>query len=281
VLLFLNAVSPAYFRTMGMPLVAGRDFDDHDGPNAPRAMVINESAARQFFGSDNPLGKTIRDGSAASGRLWQVIGVVKDAKYQRVDEPAPITGFVAMGQSPFLFSGLEIELRHTVAFSALTPAVKAAIAEVSSDITLHFRSFETQVNESLQQQRLVAALSALFGALALSLSMVGLYGVTAYSVARRRGEIGIRMALGARTASVVWLVLRDVAVLLGIGTALGALGALASRRLLTSLLYGVKPNDPALLLGAAAMLAAAATAAASLPAWRAARIDPMRVLREE
>ncbi len=280
-LLFLNAVSPDYFRTLGTPLVAGRDFDDHDGPTAPPARVINESAARQFFGSADPLGKTIRVGSAASGRLWHVVGVVKDAKYQRVDEPAPIAGFVAIGQAPYPYSSLEIELRHTVAFSALTPAVRAAIAEVGADITLHFRSFEAQVDESLQQQRLVAALSALFGALALSLSMVGLYGITAYSVARRRGEIGIRMALGARAVSVVWLVLRDVAVLLGIGTAMGALGAPASRRLLTSLLYGVKPNDPALLLGAAAMLAAAATVAASLPAWRAARIDPMKVLREE
>ena len=222
-LLFLNAVSPDYFRTLGTPLVAGRDFDDHDGPTAPPARVINESAARQFFGSADPLGKTIRVGSAASGRLWHVVGVVKDAKYQRVDEPAPIAGFVAIGQAPYPYSSLEIELRHTVAFSALTPAVRAAIAEVGADITLHFRSFEAQVDESLQQQRLVAALSALFGALALSLSMVGLYGITAYSVARRRGEIGIRMALGARAVSVVWLVLRDVAVLLGIGTAMGAL----------------------------------------------------------
>jgi ABC-type antimicrobial peptide transport system permease subunit len=163
----------------------------------------------------------------------------------------------------------------------LTPAVRAAIAEVSPAISLEFRSFQTQVDESLQQQRLVAALSSLFGALALLLSMVGLYGVTSYSVARRRGEIGLRMALGASAGSVLWLVLRDVAVLLAIGTALGVLGALAAGRLLTSLLYGVEPNDPALMFAAAAILATATMLAACLPARRAARLDPMQVLREE
>jgi ABC-type antimicrobial peptide transport system permease subunit len=241
-------------------------------------MIVNESAARQFFGSANPLGRTIRVGA---GWRLQVIGVVKDAKYQRVDEPAPIAAFVAMGQYPHSYPSLNFELRHTLSFSALTPAVRQAIADVSADISLEFRSFETQVDESLEQQRLVAALSTLFGALALALSMVGLYGVTAYSVARRKGEIGVRVALGARTRAVVWLILRDAAVLLAIGTALGAVGALTSARLLTSLLYGVEPNDPVLMFAAAAMLAAATTLAASLPAWRAARLDPMRVLREE
>jgi predicted permease len=280
-LLFLNRVSPGYFQTLGTPLLSGRDFNDYDGPSAPPVMVINESAARQFFGSTNPLGKSIRDGSAASGRRWQVIGVVKDAKYQRVDEKAPITGFVAMGQYPNSFPSLNYELRHTISFDGLTPVVRAVIADVSAGISLEFRSFETQVDESLQQQRLVAALSALFGALALLLSMVGLYGVTAYSVARRKGEIGVRMALGAGTGSVLWLILRDVAVLLAIGTALGVLGALTAGRLLTSLLYGMEPNDPMQMFAAGAMLATATTVAACLPAWRAARLDPMRVLREE
>jgi len=143
-----------------------------------------------------------------------------------------------MGQYPHSYPSLNFELRHTLSFSALTPAVRQAIADVSADISLEFRSFETQVDESLEQQRLVAALSTLFGALALALSMVGLYGVTAYSVARRKGEIGVRVALGARTRAVVWLILRDAAVLLAIGTALGAVGALTSARLLSSLLYG-------------------------------------------
>ncbi len=281
VLLWMNGVSPGYFQTLGTPFVAGRDFNDRDGPSAPLVMVINESAARQFFGSTNPLEKTIRVGNAASGRRYQVIGVVKDAKYESVDEKAPVTGFVAMGQDSSAWPSRYYEVRYAGPLKVLTPAVRAAIAEVSPAISLEFRSFQTQVDESLQQQRLVAALSSLFGALALLLSMVGLYGVTSYSVARRRGEIGLRMALGASTGSVLWLILRDVAVLLAIGTALGVLGALAAGRLLTSLLYGVEPNDPALMFAAAAILATATTLAACLPARRAARLDPMQVLREE
>ncbi|MGO9229507.1 MAG: ADOP family duplicated permease [Bryobacteraceae bacterium] len=283
-LLFMNRVSPGYFRTMGTPLVAGRDFDDHDGPSAPPAMVINESAARQFFGPASALGKTIRVGDARYGTHYHVVGVVRGAKYQRVDEPPPITGFVAIAQYTYPWvtnPSLHFELRHTIPASALTPAVRAAIAQVSADISPEFRGLATQVDESLQQQRLVAALSTLFGALALLLSMVGLYGVTAYSVARRKAEIGLRMALGARTGSVLWLILRDVAALLLAGTALGVLGALMAGRLLASLLYGVRPNDPLRMLVTAAVLALAATLAAALPAWRAARLDPMKVLRVE
>jgi predicted permease len=281
-LMYRNRVSPGYFQTLGTPFVAGRDFNDYDGPGAPPVIVIDQSAARKFFGSTNPLGKTIRSGNAASGRLYQVIGVVKDAKYGRVDEKPRITGFDTMGQSmnPSPPS-LNYELRHTIPLDALTPVVKTAIADVSANISLEFRSFKTQVGESLQQQRLVATLSTVFGALALSLSMVGLYGLTAYSVARRKGEIGVRIALGASTGSILWLVLRDVAVLLAVGTALGALGALAAGRLLTSLLYGVRPNDPVQMAVAAAILATATTVAACLPARRAAGLDPMKVLREE
>jgi predicted permease len=280
-LLFMNQVSAGYFRTLGTPFVAGRDFSEYDRPNAPLAMVVNESAARQFFGSRGALGRTIRVGQAGSGRQYQVIGVVKDAKYQQVDERAPIAGFVALAQNLSPDASLSFELRHSISPDALTPAVRAAIADVSGDISLEFRSFAAQVDESVQQQRLVAALSALFGGLALLLSMVGLYGVTAYSAARRRGEIGVRMALGAGTGRVLWLILRDAAALLAAGTAIGALGALAAGRLLTSLLYGVAPNDPARMIGAAAILAGATAVAACLPAWKAARLDPMRVLREE
>jgi len=281
VLLFMNCVSSGYFRTLGTPFVAGRAFDDHDGAGAPLAMILNESAARQFFGSSNALGKTVRLGAAASGPRYQVIGVVKDTAYRRVDEKAPITGFVAMEQTTSPPSTLNYELRYATSSSAPTEAVRAAIAKVSAAISLEFRSFERQVDDSLEQQRLVAALSTLFGGLALLLSMVGLYGVTAYSVARRRGEIGLRMALGARAGAVAWLILRDAAWMLAAGTALGVLGALAAGKLLTSLLYGVEGSDPGRMVAVAGILAAATTLAAWLPARRAARLDPMKALREE
>jgi predicted lysophospholipase L1 biosynthesis ABC-type transport system permease subunit len=264
-------------------LLAGRDFNDHDDLSAPLAIVINETAARQFFASSNPLGRTIRTKPADpdSSELYHVIGVVEDAKYRRIDEETPKTGFVAMAQASDPWSRLQYEVRYTGSSEALAAGVRTTVAEVSPDISLEFRSLKTQVAESLQQPRVVALLSTAFGGLALLLAMVGLYGVTSYSVTRRKGEIGVRMALGARAGSVLWLVLRDVTALLAAGTALGILGALAAGRLVTSLLFGVEPDDPIHMAVAAAMLATATTLAAYLPARRAARLDPMTVLREE
>jgi putative ABC transport system permease protein len=159
--------------------------------------------------------------------------------------------------------------------------VRAAIAEVNRGVSLEFRNFETQVNDSLLQPRLVALLSAFFGGLALLLAMIGLYGVTAYGVARRQAEIGIRMALGAQPGSVVWLVLREVAAMLAIGTLLGLGASLAAGRLVASLLYGLHPHDAMPLAIAAVVLGIATGIAAYLPAHRAARLDPMSALREE
>jgi len=282
-LLYLNRVSPGYFRTMMTPVLTGRDFDEHDNLSAPLAMVINETAARQFFGAENPVGKTIRlqPISGEPGPPYHVVGVVKDAKYLSVDEETPRTGFVAMAQDENPWPSLHYEVRHTGSLEAITPFIRAAIAEVSPDISLEFRSFETQVEESLQQPRVVALLSTVFGALALLLATVGLYGLTSYTVARRKGEIGVRMALGARTGSVLWLVLRDVTWLLIVGTTLGALAAFAAGRLLTSMLYGVEPSDPVQMALAAAVLTTAVAVAALLPARRATRLDPATVLREE
>ena len=159
--------------------------------------------------------------------------------------------------------------------------MRSAIGGVNQDIALVFRSFETQVTESMLQPRVVASLSTAFAALALVLAMVGLYGITAYGVTRRSGEIGIRMALGAQRSSVVWLIMRDVVVLLGLGIVLGLAGALASGRLVTSLLYGIRPNEPVQLAGAVVTLALATALAAYLPARRAARLDPMSALHDE
>jgi ABC-type antimicrobial peptide transport system permease subunit len=173
------------------------------------------------------------------------------------------------------------EIRSEAPLATLRPAIAAAFGAVNRSISLEFRSLDTQVRESLAQPRMVAMLAAAFGALALVLAMVGLYGVTAYSVERRHGEIGIRMALGAQRGSVIWLVLRDVLVLLVVGSVLGLAAALACGRLVGSLLYGVRANDPAQLVGATLVLAAATALAAWLPARRASRLDPMAALREE
>jgi len=280
-LVYFNRVSPGYFATMRQPLLLGRDFSTHDDAGAPKVMLITQSVASRFFGPANPIGKTIRTEGPGKAGVYQVIGVVKDAKYAAVDEGVTRTVYIDCAQDTDPRPGVNFEVRTERPPETFIPAVQAAISEVNRGISLEFRNFETQVNDSLLQPRMVALLSAFFGGLALLLAMIGLYGVTAYGVARRQAEIGIRMALGAQPGSVVWLVLREVALMLAIGTLLGLGASLAAGRLVASLLYGVRPNDAAPLAIAAVVLGVATGIAAYLPAHRAARLDPMVALREE
>jgi ABC-type antimicrobial peptide transport system permease subunit len=214
--------------------------------------------------------------------LLQVIGVVKDEKYEALNQPASFkTAFLPASQDTAPWSSVSVEIRSTTDPKGLQPRIRDAITKVNRDASIEFRSFETQVNDSIRQQEVVALLSGFFGALALLLAMMGLYGVTSYSVARRQSEIGIRMALGAPKRAVLWLVMRSVWFMLAIGTVVGTAAALILGRLVTSLLFGVKANDPATLASAALALVIAATLAAFLPARRAASLDPMRALRNE
>jgi putative ABC transport system permease protein len=280
----LNRVSPGYFQTMRTPLLLGRDFSGHDDLSAPKVMIINESVAHRFFAPANPIGKTIglpASGSPGKKDVYQVIGVVKDAKYGAVGEAPQLTAYVAHAQDASPWPSVSFEVRSEIPADRLIPAIRSAIGAVNRGISLEFRNFETQVEESLLQSRMVALLSGFFGGLALLLAMIGLYGVTAYGVARRQGEIGIRMALGAQQGAVIWLVLRDVVAMLAVGAVLGLAASLAAGRLVASLLYGVKSYDPAPLAIAALLLGAATGIAAYLPARRAARLDPMVALREE
>ncbi len=280
-LVYFNRVSPGYFATMRTPILLGRDFSEHDDIGAPKVMLIGESAARRFFGQTNPIGKTIRTEWSDTKDIYQVIGVVKNIKYEEVNEDQLLSVFLACAQDAEPWSEVTFEVRSERPVETFIPAVRAAIGEVNRGISLEFRDFETQVSDSLLQPRMVALLSAFFGGLALLLAMIGLYGVTAYGVAQRQAEIGIRMALGAQPGSVVWLVLREVAIMLAIGTVLGSGASLAAGRLVAGLLYGVKPHDTAPLVIAAAVLGIATGIAAYLPAHRAARLDPMIALREE
>jgi len=281
-IVYFNRVSPGYFATLRMPLLLGRDFSPHDDAGAPKVMLIDESAAHRFFGNANPIGKTIgQESQPGKHEIYQVIGAVKDAKYEQVNEDRLLSVYVAAAQDAEPWSEITFEIRTERPVETLIPAVRAAIGGVNRSISLEFRNFETQVDESLLQPRMVALLSAFFGGLALLLAMIGIYGVTAYGVARRQAEIGIRMALGAQPGSVVWLVLREVAAMLAVGTLLGLGASLAVGRLIASLLYGVKPHDAAPLALAAVVLGIATGIAAYLPAHRAARLDPMVALREE
>ena len=271
---------------MQIPSLLGRDFSARDNPAAPKVMVISESTARGFFGSANPIGKTIsmdaphlQHGNKQDA--YQVIGVVKDIKYGDIDEPPHKTGYVAAAQDPEPGPEMQFEIRSDIPLKSLTQTVQTAVANVSNEVSLSFRTFDSQVSDSLLQQRLVATLSSFFGLLALLLAMVGLYGLTSYAVARRRGEIGIRIALGAQRGSVVWLVFRDVMITLALGTTIGMALSLFAGRLVTKLLYGLQPGNPTTFVFSAMVLGLAATTAGYLPARRASRLDPMAALREE
>ncbi len=284
-LAFFNRVSPDYFRTLRTPLLLGRDFNAHDDLSGRKVLIINESAARHFFGSLNVVGKIIGVEQPTDERtvtdLHEVIGVVKDAKYQRLDEKPERTIYMSSAQDADPSPSISYEVRSSGSVERLIPSIRTAIGEVNRGAALQFRNFETQVNDSLLRPRVVALLSTAFGVLALILAMVGLYGVTSFAVSQRRSEIGLRMALGQQRTSVTWLMLRDVMVLLAIGMAVGLAATQASGRFVSSLLYGIRPSDPLHLAGAVLVLAAATVVAAFLPARRAARLDPMAALREE
>jgi putative ABC transport system permease protein len=282
---FLNAVTPGWFATYGTTLLAGRDFDSRDRAAAPRVAIVNEAFARRFLSGGNPVGRTIRrqEGPGDTvGHAVEIVGLVEDAAYRSVRDPVPPVMYLPMAQAAAdgPRAAVALSVRTTVAPSLLTNSLTAAIAEVDSDLSLTFRPLGTYVAASLVRERMLAILSGFFGTLALLLAGIGLYGMTSYAVSRRRAEIGIRMALGAEAGRVVRLVLRRVAVLVGLGVLLGAGVSLWASRFVSALLYGLEPRDPTTLIAAAFTLAAIGALAAWLPARRAARIDPARVLRE-
>ena len=278
---WINSISPGFFATMETPFIAGRDFNEYDTLHAPLVAVINQSMARKFFGSPlNAVGKTFRNGwNEISGPI-QIVGVVKDTKYTSLRAEGEAIAYYPLSQLPPM-RWANFLLRANGPVASLIPGVKAAVDEVNHDITLQFRTLSVQLDESLGRERLLATLSGFFGALALALAVIGLYGVMSYNVARRRNEIGIRMALGAEQARVLRMVLAEVAILLVAGLALGLAVAIFSTRLLASFLYHLEPNDPKTLVTACVVLAVAAVVAGLLPARRAANLDPMAALREE
>ena len=281
-----DRVGPHYFETIGTRLLEGRVIDERDTPGAPHVAVINETFARRFFPNENPIGQHFGMGDASHSGDYEVVGVVEDAKYQDTRGPAYATFFLTLLQVPPGESQngwvRAIELHVAGKPENLEPAVRKAIANVAPHlIVLNLMSFGEQVARNFNQERLIARLTELFGALALILACVGLYGVTAYGVARRTNEIGIRMALGADRRNVLGLVLRAAIFQLGLGLAIGIPAALAGGNLLASQLYGIKSYDPVIFGVAAVVLAGCAIVAAYIPARRATRVDPLVALRYE
>ncbi len=278
---YLNLVSDGYFGAMGIGLLAGRDFDDADTPRSPRVAVVNEAFVRRYYRGNAAVGETFRMPGPAfrPDETCQIVGVVKNSKYRHVQEEfPPIAYFAASQQEPR--TTVRFILRTAGRAESLTAPVKRILAEDVPDASVRFSVLQTQIEESLLRERLMAALSGLFGVLATLMAVVGLYGVFSYMVARRQNEIGIRMALGADRASVLRMILGEAGVLLAAGLAVGLLASLAVGRAAKTLLYGLGPHDPITLSAAAFILGAAGLAASSLPARRASSLDPVSALRE-
>jgi predicted permease len=279
-----NSVSRQFFTSLGTPVLAGREFDEHDVKGAPLVAIVNETLARKFFRDAILIGRYFRADNVKSRQPIQVIGVVKDSKYLDLREQALPTFYTSIAQGQlfdvFNFS-TNFEVRTAGPLEGMIPGIRAAIAEVSPGATFEFKTLALQVAESLNRERLLATLAGFFGLLGLVVASIGLYGVMSYRVARRRNEIGIRMALGADQGRILRMVLGEISIMIAAGVAAGIAGALMAARLLASFLYGVRPNDPYTLVVATVILSIVATVAGYLPARHAARVDPMAALRHE
>ena len=272
----VNQVSAGYLTVVGTPLVAGRDFDERDTASSPRVAIVTETFAARYL-DGRPLGRTITMGQ---DDLLTVIGVVKDQKYHSVREAFSPLMFLADSQERNPGPTRRLAIRAVTPPGHLVAAVNATLSEIDPGISVRFATLRRMLDESLLRDRLMARLSAIFGIVALALAAVGLYGVVAYTVATRRSEIGVRMALGAGRGRILGMMMADTGAMLAVGLAAGAAAALAGAGLFGNLLYGIAPSDVTTLSLAGSVLAVAGLLAAALPARRAASIDPVEVLRE-
>jgi len=278
-------VSPDYFQTMGIPLLTGRRFADTDTALSPRVAIVNQTFIRKFVGSGNPIGTMVRTMPEPDypSTVLEIVGTIPDTKYNDIRDETPPMAFVPAAQFPLTAEGpwMSVMVFSDSEPSTVMKEIRQKIGAGHKNIVVQTLDFEAEIHDQLLRERLMAILSGFFGGLAALLVMVGLYGVISYFVLLRRSEIGVRMALGAGRRQVVALVLRDAAWMVLIGGVLGTGLALVAGRSAGSMLFGLKPYDPGVLILALGLLAAVAAAASWLPARRAAKIDPMAALRCE
>jgi predicted permease len=289
---YCNAVSPGYFATMGIPLLLGRDFtlkDERSGAPEPglnisgfRVAIANEKFVKHYFGDANPIGRHIGFGIDPGTKTpMEIIGVVKDAKYTSMRDEIPRQLFFPYLESTFVGS-MTGYIRTTAEPAQMFQALRGAVRRLDANLPVYRpRTLDQQMDESLLNERLIAILSTIFGLLATLLAIIGLYGVMAYTVNRRTREIGIRMALGAVSGNVIWLVMKEVVMLIAAGVVIGLPAAWGLSRLVETQLYGITPNDPPTLVAATLTLAIVACAAGYIPALRATRVDPVTALHYE
>jgi putative ABC transport system permease protein len=275
-----SPVSSGYFATLGTPLLAGRDFGDEDNHRDQPVAIVNEAFARKFYGGADAVGQTFA-WPFGEKKICRIVGVVKNTKYTTLQEDFKAIAFFPANQVSFAPNYVRYVVRSQRPAAELTRAIREAVGAVSPAIDIEFVKLDQQLRDSVMRERLLAALAGGFGLLAGFLSAVGLYGVLSYSVATRRNEIGIRMALGADRGNVMRLVMKEGGWLIAVGTAVGMLVTLAAGRMASSLLYGLEASDPWTLVAAVAALGLVGLGSSYLPARHAARLDPLMALRQE
>jgi predicted permease len=276
-------VSPEFFQTIGIPLLAGRNFNDRDTRTSPHVVIVNEMFVRKYLGGANPIGKILRTAPEPQypSSENEIVGVVKDSKYSGLRDAVFPESFGPATQFPRGQAGAYLFIRSSLPPAQMISVLRPDLAQFDPDSHVEFRVFQNEIQKALVRERMMALLSGSFGALAALLTMIGLYGVISYIVAMRRNEIGIRMALGASRQHVVGSILRQTLRMLAVGVGAGILLSLLATRGAASLLFGLQPSDPASIIAATALLVAVAVLAGYVPARRAARIEPCKALRYE
>jgi predicted permease len=276
-----NTVGVDFFSTMGIPILQGRGFNRHDTPSSPKVAVVNRALAKKFFPNQNPIGLTFETDPEDTEGPVEIVGIIPDTRYADLRSETPPTFYLPSGQG--FDAGRRIVEMHTEADPAsILSQARAAVASLDRDLPLiDPRTMTDQVKATMSDERIFAQLTSAFGALALVLAAIGIYGIMAYTVARRTSEIGIRMALGAQTGQVIRMVLHEAWWMAAAGVAFGVVTALWLARFVGAMLYGLRPADPLTLAGTALLLAGISLLAAAGPARRAAHVDPIRALRHE
>jgi predicted permease len=280
----VNLIGDTFFQTMDIPIVSGRSFGAQDTASSMKVAIINQSLAKKRFPNRNPVGMRFQtsDDMHPGAQLWvQIVGVCKDTRYATLRDPAPPQFFMPYVQQPRV-GGMTYAIRTRLSPDQIVPALRRVVQREDRNLPVsNLRTQKQQIDATLQIERTLAALTSGFGLLALALACVGIYGIMAYSVANRRNEIGIRIALGAQPGQVRGMILRESTWLAIAGIVAGTGAALGLTRLVKSMLYGIQPWDPATIIGGVLVLLAVALAASWIPARRAAGVQPMEALRHE